>query len=69
MWEVHLATWSTKVIESVPQIPQKPMTRTNDLCTRECLEASHRACSSFQMLMVTLNPLLLHLAFDVLDLR
>ncbi len=45
------------------------MTRTNDLRTRERLETAHRARPPFQMLMVTFDALLLHLAPDVLDLR
>ena len=45
------------------------MPLTNDLRTWECLEATHRARPTFEMLMVALNALLYDLARDVLDLR
>lgn len=53
------------VVEAVAEIAHEPITLADDLGTPECLEAAHRASSSFEMLMVTLNPLLLHLAPDV----
>ena len=69
MWQANFASGNPKVVESVTQIPDKPMTHTDDLRTRERLEATHRSCPTFEMLMATLDALLLHLAPDVHDLR
>ncbi len=65
----HIANRTTDVVKRVAQIAHEGVSGTDDLRTWQRLEAAHRACPPFQMLMVTLNPLLLHLAFDVHDLR
>src|SRR4051794_16714883 len=60
---------NTECVEPAAQIPHEPMPCTDDLSTRERLETTHRPRPPFQMLMVALDALLHHLAFDVLDLR
>ncbi len=52
-----------------PEIAHEAVSLADDLSTGERLEAAHRTRPAFKMLMVALNPLLHHLAFDVLDRR
>ena len=66
---MRVATWNPKVVEPAAQIAHEPVPGTDDLSARERLEAAHRARPPFQMLMVALDALLLHLAPDVYDLR
>ncbi len=70
---MRITTRTADGVEAVAKIPHKPVPLADDLGARQCLEAAHRACSALAqrapMLMVTLDPLLHELAFDVFDLR
>jgi hypothetical protein len=49
--QVYGSSWNTEVVESVTHTHEF-VSLTNDLDTRECLEATYVTCPPFQMLMV-----------------
>ena len=62
LWHARLASSNPKVVESVAQIAHDPMPGTNDLSTRERLEATQRAYPPFTLrvpvLVIPFQPLL-----------
>jgi len=66
MW---VTGWFAQPVELIAQVAHEAMAVTHDLSASEWLEAAHTACPPFEVLVITLDPLLLHLARDVLRFR
>ncbi len=69
MRETWVAGRLTQPIEAIAQVAHEAVAVADGLGTSESLEAAHAARAPFEVLVVALDRLLLHLARDVLRLR
>jgi len=56
-----VADGNSKVVKPIAQVPHEPVALTDDLCAGERLEAPHTPRPAFEMLVITLDALLLRL--------
>jgi len=67
--DVGIAAGNSKDVEAIAQVPREPVTLADDLRAGERLEAARAPRPAFEMLVITLDALLLRFARDVLSLR
>jgi len=67
-----MATWiacgKTEPVEPIAQVPDKAVSFAHHLGTGDRLKAPHTSCPAREMVVVSFNPLLLHLPRHVVDL-